>query len=158
MPRMPAGRSAAAVGYGGFWIRVVAAIIDMLIVYLALMPVRFALHLPIGFMGARHSSGSNPLLLVPMIGVSFLISTAAHWIYEAYFVSSESQATPGKMALGLRVTDTHFQPLSFGAATLRHFCKYLSSLTLGVGYALAGFSERKQALHDMIAGTLVVRR
>jgi uncharacterized RDD family membrane protein YckC len=61
------------------------------------------------------------------------------------------------MALSLRVTDLEGQRISFGRATGRHFAKYVSALTLLIGYIMAGFTERKQALHDMLAETLVVR-
>jgi len=71
-------------------------------------------------------------------------------------LASEKQATLGKMAMGLIVTDDNNQRLTFGRATGRHFAKYLSGLALGIGFVMAAFTERKQALHDMIAGTLVV--
>jgi Tfp pilus assembly major pilin PilA len=72
--------------------------------------------------------------------------------------SSVQQATLGKMALGIRVTDGQGRRVSFGRATGRHFAKLLSGLILLIGYLMAGFTVRKQALHDMIAGCLVVNR
>ena len=71
--------------------------------------------------------------------------------------SSHLQATLGKMALSLQVTDLEGRRITFAKATGRFFAKYLSVLTLGIGYLMAAFTERKQALHDIIAGTLVVR-
>jgi uncharacterized RDD family membrane protein YckC len=61
------------------------------------------------------------------------------------------------MIFGLKVTDLNGQRISFERATGRHFAKWLSSLILFIGYIMAGFSERKQALHDLLAGTLVRR-
>jgi uncharacterized RDD family membrane protein YckC len=72
--------------------------------------------------------------------------------------SSARQATLGKMALSLRVTDTNGARLTFGHATGRHFAKIVTGfIPLGIGWMMAGFTAKKQALHDMIAGTLVYR-
>ena len=157
IPIPPPNSGFATSRYAGFWIRFLAVLIDGLIMFAVLTPVRLLLHLPMGFMAARHEDGFNPLMMLPLIGLSILISTVANWIYEAYFLSSERQATLGKMALGIRVVDTNGRRLSFGKATLRFFCKYLSGFTLLIGYIMAAFTVRKQALHDMIAGTLVLR-
>ena len=154
---IPAPFGTVAVRYAGFWIRFLAVFIDGLILFAVLTPVRLVLHLPFGLMAMRHSGDFNPLMMLPLIGLSTLISVVADWLYEAYFMSSERQATLGKMALGLRVTDTNGRRLSFGQATLRHFAKWISGMTLLIGYIMAAFTERRQALHDMIAGTLVVR-
>ena len=89
--------------------------------------------------------------------VSIAISLCANWIYEAAMESSSRQATVGKMALGLKVTDLKGRRVSFARATGRHFAKFISGMILLIGYIMAGFTERKQALHDMIAGTLVIR-
>jgi uncharacterized RDD family membrane protein YckC len=73
--------------------------------------------------------------------------------------SSNRQATLGKMALGLIVTDLEDRPVTFARATGRFFSKIITGLIpLGIGYAMAGFTEKKQALHDMIASTLVLRK
>jgi len=70
--------------------------------------------------------------------------------------SSDKQATMGKMALGIIVTDLEGNRVSFGRATGRYFAKILSALILLIGYMMTGFTQKKQALHDMIAGTLVI--
>jgi uncharacterized RDD family membrane protein YckC len=71
--------------------------------------------------------------------------------------SSSMQATLGKMALGLKVTDLNGKQISFGKATGRYFAKIISAIILLIGFIMVAFTEKKQGLHDMIAGTLVVK-
>jgi uncharacterized RDD family membrane protein YckC len=150
------GGSLAQVRYGGFWIRFVAFIIDALVVGIFVWPISAMIALAIGVAGG--------VVAMPTIGVhlvwgivGFAFSVCANWIYEAAMESSSKQATLGKMALGLKVTDLEGRRISFARATGRYFAKLLSLMILLVGYIMAGFTERKQALHDMIAGTLVQR-
>ena len=99
------------------------------------------------------------LLIGAMIGTIVLfsiISTVAQWLYFALMEASSNQGTLGKMAMGIKVTDTMGYPITFGRATGRYFGKILSGAILMIGYIMAAFTERKQALHDMMAGTLVV--
>lgn len=147
----------ATTGYAGFWIRFLGWFIDAVILFAVMMPVRLMLGAPAGLMAATHPHGFNPFMFLPFFGLSWLITIVAGWLYEAYFLSSERQATLGKMALGLKVTDMNGQRLNFGQATLRHFAKWLSNVTLSIGYIIAGFTQRKQALHDLVAGTVVLR-
>ena len=88
----------------------------------------------------------------------FFLLSAAQWLYFALMESSSKQATLGKMALGIIVTDLNGNRLSFGRATGRYFGKIISGAILMIGYIMAGFTEKKQALHDIIAGCLVVNR
>ncbi len=120
--------------YAGFWIRFVAFIIDSVFVGL-LMGVAVLISGPGFFLG----------LVIP-------------WLYEALMLSSEPQATLGKMVLGITVTDIYGQRLTFGRATGRHFAKFLSALIFCIGFIMAAFTEKKQALHDMLAGTVAIRR
>jgi uncharacterized RDD family membrane protein YckC len=90
--------------------------------------------------------------------VSGYVSILTSWLYFALFESSSSQATIGKMILGIIVTDLEGNKITFTRATGRYFSKILSAMILCIGYILAGITERKQALHDMIAGTLVVNK
>jgi len=124
--------------YAGFWIRFLAAIVDMV----CLLP----------------ASLIYVLLKEDNYGYAFLFSLVAGWLYGALFESSSWQATPGKRLLGLRVTDLHGSRISFGRATGRHFGKYLSGFIFGIGYLMVIWTERKQALHDKIAGTLVFNK
>jgi uncharacterized RDD family membrane protein YckC len=97
-----------------------------------------------------------------LVGIVFLLATISlvvTWLYHAWMESSEWQATVGKRVLGLVVTDAAGQRISFGRATARHFSKIITNMVpLAIGYIMAGFTEKKQALHDMIAGCLVLRR
>jgi uncharacterized RDD family membrane protein YckC/Tfp pilus assembly major pilin PilA len=135
--------SNGSIPYAGFWKRAGAYIIDYIII--AFVGQIFAL----GFGGPAHQS-TNSLFL--------LIYAVAGCLYYALFESSEMQATPGKRAVGLKVTDLQGEQISFGRALGRLFGHLVSFLTLGVGFAMAVFTERRQTLHDKMAGTLVVNR
>ena len=145
-----------AVRYGGFWIRFIAIIIDGIIVELVVLPVSLLIG---GMIGLAGSAVRMPGIGIHLVGgiVGATVGLLANWIYEASMESSTKQATVGKMVLGLKVTDLDGRRISFARATGRHFAKFISWMTLLIGYIMAGFTERKQALHDMIAGTLVVR-
>jgi uncharacterized RDD family membrane protein YckC len=145
---------AAPMHYAGFWIRVIAAVIDGILVQVVVLPVSFIIGMVIGVAGvAAHSTG--PGLQVFSGGIGAIIGLAGGWLYGASMESSKYQATPGKMIFGMKVTNLQGQPLSFGLATGRHFAKILSGLTLCIGFIMVGFTEKKQGLHDMIAGTYV---
>ena len=77
-------------------------------------------------------------------------------LYYPLFEGSSYQATPGKMAIGVKDTDMEGRPVGFLIALLRHLSKFLSALILNIGFFMAGFTEKKQALHDKITGCLVV--
>jgi uncharacterized RDD family membrane protein YckC len=151
------------VGYAGFWLRFVAVIIDFIVIY----AVRAILFKPFGIgmgMGIGVFHGRQPrdfAEIAPMLGMLIrvaIISAIIQWLYFSLMESSVWQATLGKKALGLTVTDLEGRRIGFGRATGRYFAKILSSLTLFIGYMMAGFTEKKQALHDIIAGTLVLRK
>lgn len=133
--------------YAGFWRRVAAFIIDMIVIY----AVAIAIGIGLGASGALVDS--------PALGALVNIgSVVLNWLYYALQESSDAQATLGKRALGIKVLDEYGEKIGFGRATGRYFAKIPSSLILGVGFLMAGFTQRKQALHDMMAGTLVVQR
>ena len=142
--------------YGGFWMRFVAAVIDGILVELVVLPVGAVVGAMIGAAGYAVDMPGIGIRMVSWI-ISGTVGMLASWIYEAAMESSSKQATVGKMVLGLKVTDLEGRRISFARATGRHFAKYVSGLILFIGYIMAGFTERKQALHDMIAGTLVRR-
>ncbi len=147
--------------YAGFWLRVVAYIIDRFAIGIPLVLFDVCVLVAFGFVGrgARviDSDGQlNGTFLLMEIALSF-VGLFVYWLYFALMESSAWQATLGKKALGLRVTDMAGQRIGFGRASGRFFGKIISGLTVCIGYIMAGFTPRKQALHDMIAGTLVVR-
>ena len=147
---------AVGVGYGGFWIRVVALIIDGIIVRVVIAPVGMifgGLGLAGGMMGGFPHRG----LAILGGGVTFILLVFGSWLYEAFMESSSYQATLGKMIFGMKVTDLNGNRISFERATGRHFAKWLSGMILFIGYIMVGLTERKQGLHDLLAGTLVRR-
>jgi len=85
-----------------------------------------------------------------------MFSLVLNWLYFTLFESSVHKATPGKMVLGVIVTDAKGNQISFGRANGRYWSKLFSNIMLLAGYILAGINEKKQALHDIIADTLVV--
>ncbi|HET6841653.1 MAG TPA: RDD family protein [Candidatus Angelobacter sp.] len=132
----PAGHVPAAPAifpYAGFWIRVGASLLDTLILMLPVVMLAWV-----------------PLLGIPSIIVGI-------WLYFALQESSQHQATIGKRAMKIYVTDIQGQRISFGQATGRYFSKILSDI-LCIGYLMVAFTDKKQGLHDMIASTLVQRR
>jgi uncharacterized RDD family membrane protein YckC len=96
------------------------------------------------------------------LGIKFweynLVVEALIVLYYSYMESSKYQATIGKLALGMKVTDVRQQPIDFSKALLRNLSKYLSQLILCIGYLMIIFDDRKQGLHDKIADTLVVNQ
>jgi uncharacterized RDD family membrane protein YckC len=166
---VPAHAGYAAVSrvqYAGFWLRFLAFLIDNVVMGLSfgliLIPIIFLTGLG-GFIGAIHpNEDMNDVGIFMLIGVIFLAATVSlvfTWLYHALMESSEWQATVGKKVLGLVVTDMAGQRVSFGRSTGRHFAKIITNMVPAfIGYIMAGFTERKQALHDMLAGCLVLRR
>jgi uncharacterized RDD family membrane protein YckC len=128
--------------FGGFWIRWVAALLDWILTSVAGFVVGAFLGLTLGRPGTA---------LAQLFGIVIA------WLYEALLTSSSRQATLGKTAMGLRVVDEQGRRISFARATGRHFAKILSAITLFIGYIMAGMTARKQALHDLVAGTFVIR-
>jgi uncharacterized RDD family membrane protein YckC len=161
-PNLPISAVQGNIRYAGFWLRFVALIIDFIIIYC----VRALIFLPFGIgMGMRgmfHGvQPQTPADFAPFFAAIIpiaIISTIIQWLYFSLMESSSWQATLGKKALGLTVTDLEGRRISFGRATGRYFSKIISTLILFIGYIMAGFTEKKQALHDMIAGTLVLRK
>ena len=88
----------------------------------------------------------------------YAIGIILNWLYFTLFEASKKQATPGKIALGILVMDTDGNRITFGRANGRYWGKILSGMTLLIGYLMAAFTQQKQALHDMMADCLVVRK
>ena len=131
----PAVLSSMVGEYAGFWRRFLAIIIDAIIL-----------------------SAATGAVVAATFGTGVTLGFVASWLYEAVMMTSEWQATVGKRIMSIAVTDLHGKRLSFGRASGRHFAKYISAFLLGIGFIIAAFTARRQALHDMIAETLVIKR
>jgi uncharacterized RDD family membrane protein YckC len=140
---------ARPVVYAGFWRRVGAAIVDSILLTIISTLVGFVIGLVFGILGVSSSAASS---IGGLIG--FLIGL----LYYPVLESSSAQATWGKRALNIIVTDTNGQRLSFWRALGRYLGKFISAVLLGFGFLMVAFTARKQGLHDMMASTLVVVR
>ncbi|HUO33712.1 MAG TPA: RDD family protein [Candidatus Acidoferrum sp.] len=158
---------APQVAYAGFWLRVVAAIIDGLILTIptgVLFLLLFASALP----ELMRNQGDPTVLIftfLPRFLLLGLIYIIGAWLYWAKLESSSWQATLGKKALGLYVTDLQGRPVNFAKASARYWAgrglsivPYLGGLYFLIDCICAGVTERKQAIHDMIAGCFVLRK
>ncbi|HEY1936626.1 MAG TPA: RDD family protein [Candidatus Angelobacter sp.] len=149
--------------YGGFWIRLLAHLIDHVILGAVAAPFVFIMILPAALRVARQAELNNdpsPELLLTVVGSVFMyvaLAFVGQWLYEALLTSSSWQGTIGKHILRLKVVDQAGQRISFGRATGRFFAKILSSMFFCIGFIMIGFTERKTGLHDLIAGTMVLR-
>jgi len=151
------------VEYAGFLIRFVAAFLDGILItvvnYMITIPIYLIAGVPLFGAEPDLSGGAaEAFKVVAVMGITTIISIVLNWLYEAVLISSERQATFGKQAFGIRVTDLDGNRISFGRATGRHFAKWISMMTLLIGYLIQPITEKKQALHDIIAGTLVVKK
>ena len=140
--------------YAGFWWRVLAYFIDVIILQIAVSIVTGVLGLGAGA-GMAMLGGEQQSIFTTTLLISLSISLVMNWLYFALMESSSMQATVGKLAVGVVVTDLEGNRISFGRATGRYFAKILSGIILLIGYIMVAFTERKQGLHDMVAGTLV---
>ena len=151
----------STVTYAGFWKRFVACIIDCLILGVA----EFIIFIPfLGLLGIgilAHDEHTGPGWIFALIGTYMFAALAiaiVGWLYYALMESSAKQATLGKMAINIRVTDMVGNRISFGRATGRYFGRYISAFILYIGFIMAGFTQQKQALHDIMASCLVVNK
>lgn len=127
--------------FGGFWIRLLAYLVDSVIVLMLIILVG----------GALAFLGEAGALLIPAACLAIPV------LYWALMQSSPRQATLGKALLGLKVTDAAGGRLALPRSLAREVCKYISAAPLMIGFLLAGFTKRKQALHDFFVATTVVR-
>jgi len=153
--------------YAGFWMRFAAVFIDWAV--LSVLGLFFVPLLYIfGIIGALLGAGLGALVggsegaVVSAFGAALLIvcliGLLTNWLYYALMECSKFQGTLGKMALGIIVVDENGQRLTFDRATRRYFAKFLSVLILFIGFVMAAFTKKKQALHDIIAGCLVIEK
>lgn len=133
------GLNVKPVQYAGFWRRVLASLIDGILLSI----VTGSFTWTVDFDDFK---------------ITYGLGIVVQWLYFALMESSNRQATLGKMAIGIVVTDENYRRINFGQASGRFFGKFLSAIILGIGFIMAGFTQKKQALHDVLADTLVVQK
>jgi uncharacterized RDD family membrane protein YckC len=152
--------------YAGFWPRVVAHILDNMIVSVPFVFIWFGIVVSVVGFGVftqfaqQNATGPSAAFIgtVIILYLSLILGRfILVWLYHALLESGPHQSTWGKRALGLKVTSFTGGRISFGHASGRYFSTLITNMTMGIGYLMVAFTDRKQALHDMIAGTLVIR-
>ena len=133
--------------YAGFWKRVLASAIDSLILSVLAGVVVFAV------LATEERVDDSYIEMVSNISIFFI-----GWLYFALMESSAKKGTLGKIAVGIRVVDKESRQIGFGKATMRYLGKIVSYITLGIGFIMIAFTQKKQGLHDMMAGCLVVNK
>jgi uncharacterized RDD family membrane protein YckC len=153
--------------YAGFWLRFVAYVLDAFILGIFIVPIFIGAAMLMGIGTAIASLPRNgdpfengfPPIFALFLGAFFLVIFVGGWMYHALLESSEWQGTAGKRIVGIVVTDREGARLTFWRATGRYFAKFITGMIpLGIGYIIAGFTEKRQAIHDMIVGTIVLRK
>jgi uncharacterized RDD family membrane protein YckC len=145
------------VAYASFWLRALALLIDSAVMAIPSMIVAV---LAVAFMGFEIPPPDAPFGTLPPMRVFLPLEAMlaiVHWLYFALMESSAWQGTLGKRALGLGVSDLNGRRVSFGRASKRFFGKLISGMTFMMGYAMALFTEKRQALHDILSGCIVVK-
>jgi uncharacterized RDD family membrane protein YckC len=140
--------SAGTFVYAGFWIRFAATLLDWVVLFVAGVVIQL-LFIPM-------TRGGRMDRALMALGFEYLIGLAIGATYEGVFVSRMG-ATPGKLALDLKVVRPDGGPLSLGRAVGRYFAKIVSGIILMIGYIMAGFDSQKRALHDLLCDTRVIR-
>ena len=147
--------------YAGFWKRFVAYLIDKCLLSVVAVIILVPAFLILGLGALAHEEMESSIgFLIAFVGayaMAIVFIVIIGWLYFA-LMESKKGATLGKMVLSITVTDMSGNQISFGKATGRYFGKILSGLVFCVGYMMAGFTQQKQALHDILAGTLVVNK
>ncbi|MHB1272277.1 MAG: RDD family protein [Rhodanobacter sp.] len=166
VPPLPQTTTVALEDYAGFWKRVAAYILDAIVLYfpsLLIQKMTGGTAAEAALQKAQLASPGDPHAMLAAFGQYYatmmpamLTITFLTWMYFAVSESSAWQATIGKLALGIRVTDLHGARISFPRALGRYPAKYLSAIIFGIGFLMVAWTRRKQGLHDMIAGTLVL--
>ena len=153
-------RAGDAVVYAGFWRRLAALCIDSILVGIVFYALFFGGLMTLGD-GLAAFENPDAMGAGAIGGFLVAIYVAYPVISALYFVGMESsgtQATLGKMAVGIKVTDADGRRISRGRGLGRWASHLLCYMTLYIGYIMAAFTERKRGLHDMVASTLVVDR
>ncbi len=156
----PVGPASGKLAYAGFWHRVAAHLIDFVVLYVVSLILFPLLGLSDAGMMAAMEAQDQERLLVEMaaylskaVWVSLALGISYTWFFLARFA-----ATPGKLAVGLRVVRPDGSRIGNGQIIGRYFAEILCYITLFIGYLIAAFDDEKRALHDYVAGTRVVRK
>ncbi len=156
--------------YAGFWLRFAAYLIDSAVLSVsAIIIATPAILTIVGVAISLREINSFPQLLedgnwlkigiiVGVIILASLLGLVVGWLYYALMESSRYGGTLGKLAVGIKVTDLNGERVTFARASGRYFARIVTNLTMLIGYIIAGITERKQALHDIIASCLVIRK
>lgn len=146
--------------YAGFWLRFAAYVIDYIVVDLLMLVPYLIGSLILEYVDAYYYdiTDETSLILIAIAFVILGIGSLMALLYYPILHSSKWQATLGKMAVGIKVVDIYGNRISFLRAFGRYFATIISTVILFIGYIMAGFTEKKQTLHDIIAGTLVVKK
>jgi len=148
--------SPAATEYAGFWRRVWAGTIDLVLEAAAALAVTYVIDKVLDRVGGM--LGYERSISKFASGMAFILVLAiGSWLHAAFAESSPRRATVGKRIMGLQVVTGMGEQLSFGQATVRHFMKFLSLFSAGVGFMMAGWTKRRQALHDIPLDCIVIR-
>ena len=142
--------------YAGFWLRVWAGSIDIALEAAVTLFITVIVDITMRFISPLY--GLSPITAHYATGIaSIFVLTIGGWLYCAFAESSSWRATVGKRIVGLQVLTSGGDRISFGQASVRHFMKFLSLFTATVGFMMAGWTKRRQALHDMPQDCIVVR-
>jgi len=163
---LPQTTAATLEDYAGFWKRVAAYILDAIILYIPSLLIQKIMGgdaAEAAMKQAQLSAPNDPHLMLTAFTQYYntmlpavLIITVMTWLYFAFCESSAWQATIGKLALGIRVTDMQGARISLPRAFGRYPAKYLSAFILCIGFLMVAWTQRKQGLHDMVVSTLVL--
>ncbi len=134
--------------YAGFWIRCGAKIIDGII----MVVINMIVFIPAGI---AMSTSDNPTLSIGLSVIVQILNIAIPAVYTTWFIG-RFNATPGKMACGIKVVTADNDPIGYPRALGRHFAEWISAMILGIGYIMAAFDDEKRTLHDRICNTRVV--
>jgi uncharacterized RDD family membrane protein YckC len=134
--------------YGGFWRRLIGLTLDSLVLFFPL--ATFRVFLGLDMMGEWKPDSTA-------WWIASWVEVVLCWLYGAWMISGPARGTLGMQVMDLQVTRLHGERVSFGRATARYLAQFLSALTLMVGYLMQVFTRRRQTLHDLVSGTVVVR-
>lgn len=152
--------------YSGFWLRLIAHTVDIIILipivciayFVSCFICGFAIGSSIDIFDQLTQQEAFSAGFSMGFTVSFILTQCSVWVYFAAMESSSLQGTFGKVVIGIKVTDISGARISFGRASGRYFGKFISTIILDIGWLMAAFTTKKQALHDSMADCLVVNR